>query len=168
ATVQRLHALLNQRGQLKATAHLVDNGFFLQFIQHFSPFELTSNDGEHFRSEANCAYLVPKVLFWTATMPTIGENSPKYSDPETCSVYGATDNYSGPCPRVFLYDEEASPRYDITIIRLPAGKQRKLKPAGRLTVTPPSLSSLPEKPFPALRILDRTARHPAQRRRPCQ
>src|SRR5262249_15364596 len=41
ATLQSLHSLLNQRGHLKATAHLVDNGFFLQFIQHSCPFELT-------------------------------------------------------------------------------------------------------------------------------
>src|SRR5262249_26804038 len=41
AFLQSLQSLLNQRGQLKATTHLVDNGFFLQFIQHFCPFELT-------------------------------------------------------------------------------------------------------------------------------
>src|SRR5262245_2751793 len=37
ASLQSLHSLLNQRGQLKATADLVDNGVFLQFIQHSGP-----------------------------------------------------------------------------------------------------------------------------------
>ena len=99
-------------------------------------------------------------------MPTVYENSPKYS--ETCSVYRATDDCTGPCLRVFLYDEKASFKYDITIIPRPAVEHGKFDPAGRLMVTPPSLSSLPVNRFPALRIPDRTARHPAPRRRPSQ
>ena len=65
-------------------------------------------------------------------MPTVYENSPKYSDPETCSVYRATADCTGPCLQVFLYDQEASFKYDITIIPPPAEERGKLKPAGRL------------------------------------
>src|SRR5262249_20954006 len=83
ATVQRLHSLLNQCRQLKATTHLVDNGFFLQFIQHFSPFEVQPWRTFPQRGEERAR--PPRSA-------AVGENSPKFSDPETCSVYGRTDN----------------------------------------------------------------------------
>src|SRR5437870_10135964 len=37
AGVEHDHALLDQRGQLEAAAHLVDDPLFLQFVEHYFP-----------------------------------------------------------------------------------------------------------------------------------
>src|SRR5262249_26358961 len=126
ATVQRLHSLLNQCRQLKATTHLVDNGFFLQFIQHFSPFEVQPWRTFPQRGEERAR--PPRSA-------AVGENSPKFSDPETCSVYGRTDNCTDlACGCSFAIRK----RHANTTSRLyrDRPKSREIKPAGRLLVTP--------------------------------
>src|SRR5262249_13201695 len=133
-----------------ATTHLVDNGFFLQFIQHFSPFEVQPWRTFPQRGEERAR--PPRSA-------AVGENSPKFSDPETCSVYGRTDNCTDLACGCSLAIRK---RHANTTSRLyrDRPKSREIKPAGRLLVTPPRFSVIahgPPSPSQRTRLLPATA-----------